>query len=93
MGCIKKQTCSRCNGEGRITVYTESEGIHKVGVWIEGREYPRPTKRVTCDNCHGSGKTTYEEHNYVESGSSKMGTWAYFKCTRCGDTYSINQGN
>ena len=92
MGCIKKLTCGKCDGEGRITVYTESEGHHKVGVWLnDGREYERPTKRVACDACHGSGKVTHEDHDYVETGWSGGGRW--YKCRKCGDKYQDYYGN
>ena len=75
-----------------------SECSHKVtktctvclGAGYHNYLYPEETK---CGCCNGKGEVTWGVHEYVQVGSSKMGTMAYFKCKYCGDRQEYNQGN
>ena len=80
MSCTKKETCRRCNGNGRITVCSESKQEHKVGVYLRGGEYERTTERITCPTCDGQGKVTVEDHDWKMGGLD----CSYFICKKCG---------
>ncbi len=88
-----KKTCFNCGGAGKITVYTESEGMHNLGQWFHGKNYERPTKKITCPDCNGKGTIVFCDHDFKYIGSSKMGTFAYYKCRHCGERTEYNQGN
>lgn len=79
-------------------VYTESAAEHTVAVWLnDGKEYERPTKRVTCSACNGSGKqivTDMEKsrsHDYVYVGHT--GNTEHQKCKYCGERWDYHHTN
>ena len=92
--CSKKEVCSNCGGSGRMDIYTESSLEHTVAVFLDdGRDYERPTKRVTCDVCHGRGKVqAYHDYVFSHNITKKIGGFfsptypvAVYRCANCGD--------
>ncbi len=100
MICSKnRETCFLCNGEGRITVNTESMGEHKVSVFLnDGKDYAVPTKKITCYECNGKGKIN-GPHNYSYSHNAKRKRGGFFsesyvaeiyRCSYCDDEVEVS---